>query len=137
MHGHLLNRESQLGLYPRSDDASSKALWRERREKWGVFFFKQYIVLRGAWRGTAASCQQRSPPLRFLRRSVVEGASSRNGAQWQKKHVKYGGLEVDAILADAYLFLRHVLPLETGKSDCFPETHGRGALPGQPHERLQ
>ena len=27
-------------------------------------------------------CHQRCPPLLFLRRSVVEGASSRNGAQW-------------------------------------------------------
>ena len=30
----------------------------------------------------AGHCHQRSPPLLFLRRSVVEGASSRNGAQW-------------------------------------------------------
>ena len=30
-------------LYPRSDDASSKALWRERREKWEYSFFKTIL----------------------------------------------------------------------------------------------
>ena len=54
MHGHLLNRESQLGLYPRSDDASSKALWRERREKWEYSFFKTIYCFKGVG-GTASS----------------------------------------------------------------------------------
>ena len=58
MHGHLLNRESQLGLYPRSDDASSKALWRERREKWECFF--NNIVLRG-WGALPAALSTTAP----------------------------------------------------------------------------
>ena len=44
--------------------------------EWTCFFFKD-ISFKGE-----GHCHQRCPPLLFLRRSVVEGASSRNGAQW-------------------------------------------------------